>query len=152
MSYDDEPARVLDEDKRILNETMHEFYELLPYREVEEFDREKAVEGELEDFRGRIDNAQDLFEQIEAMRLQLTSTYTEGELIDMDFRQLQRTAKLNRINHRQNRYMLVAELKDKPRTIRAWRQLKQLKDRMDFARKRADHPHPRQQATIQWGP
>ena len=146
--YGDEPSRVLTEDKRILNETMHEFYQLLPYKEVEGFDAETASEGDLKDLVGRIDNAQDLYEQMEAMRLHLTSVHAEGELEDMSFGQLQRLAKLNRVNHRQSKNVLVAEMAGTPRTIRPWRQMEQLRERLRHARTKTNHLHPRQEAAM----
>lgn len=134
------------EDKKNLNKIMHEFYKILDGKKVYGFDVKGASEADIKDFESDIDIAQDIYEEVEAMRLKLTVTHTRDELSKMTYTMLQMCAKMQRINCMQTKNDLITELEGKPRTIRPWRQMKQLIERLRTAREKINYLHPRQTA------
>ncbi len=141
------------EEQKQARDVVHEFFQLLPYEEVNSFNAEKASEEELKEFKALIDEGQTLFEEIESMRIMTGSNFTAEELTDTEkypFRLLQRIAKSNGISAGQSRAVLEAELTGIEKSLPAIGRYPNVRQRLADARKNAGgYNHPRMTAARQ---
>jgi hypothetical protein len=153
MSQENQESGASEEEQQQVRDVVHGFYELLPYNEVNEFDHTKASEEELAEFKSIIDEAQNVFEQVESMRIPTGKEFTAEELNDDEafpYRKLQRIAKSRGISAAQNRAMLVADLTGVPKSVPAIARYPRLVERLALARRNAgNYQHPRQAAARQ---
>jgi hypothetical protein len=79
--------------------------------------RTTLTEEEKDAFKGRVNLAQELFEEFEATRLATRSNFTAEELRGLGYKKLQMIAKSFRLNAKMSENGLVVELTGKPKSI-----------------------------------
>lgn len=152
MSPDEIESGASEEEQRQARDVVHEFFQLLPYEEVNSFNPENASEEEIEEFKAVIDEAQNKFEEVESMRIPTGTSFTEGELADSEafpYRKLQRIAKSRGISAAQSRACLEAELTGVPKSVPAIARYPKVVERLAMARNKVGYRHPRQTAARQ---
>lgn len=129
-------------------DVVHEFYELLPYPEVNAFNAETASDEDIADMKACIDEAQAKFEQVESMRIPTGTNFTKEELTDTEkypYRKLQRIAKQNGLSAAQSRACLESDIAGLAKSLPAiGRYRGRLVERLALARKQVGgYSHPR---------
>lgn len=148
MKSTTEKSGASDEEQVQARDVVHEFYELLPFQEVNDFNAETASEEDIAEMKACIDEAQAKFEQVESMRIPLDKDFTAEELTDTErfpYRTLQRIAKQNGISAAQTRACLESSLTGIPKSLPAiGRYGGSLVKRLALARKNVGgYVHPR---------
>ena len=160
MSEEDiQKTVVLEDDKTMIREKMHEFYELLPYPEVSAFDLSKVSPEALAAFKAVIDQAQEKAEEVEAMRLRVNYQFTRENLEKIGskengYKTLQKIAMTNGVKATGSGKALIESLlkAGAHKSIEPRYQVKEVFGRLAFARNQAAYLHPRQIAARENNP